>query len=387
MKWRRPCNRNPVGRESVGPERGSVVMWQSGAGAASEKAHLGRARWLRCGARLLLWLLASANVAFAQPAAEVDPAVLEEVAAGVDRSLAYLAKHQEANGSWDRNNAPNALAMLAFMGRGHIPGRGKYREVLQKAKEYTLGRQNSDGLFVPERAAGSGPMYQQALTTLAMAEMYGVDPDDDLEEALRDAVQLIVRSQSRRGGWRYQPRPGDADLSVTVMQIVALRAANNAAIPVPDHTIEDALSYVRSCARPDGGFGYQGPNRTPPMSAAGVVSLQLLGHYDDPRIEPTLDYLSNVPVRWGNAGGVSWYYYFHYYAMQANYQAGGQYWDDWHPRVRRMLLQEQRNDGSWHVPPGTSEGEGTVGVNRVYYTSMATLILEVYMHYLPAYQR
>ncbi|MBC8354897.1 MAG: terpene cyclase/mutase family protein [Planctomycetes bacterium] len=324
---------------------------------------------------------------FAQPAAEVDPAVLEEVTASVDRSLAYLAKHQRADGSWDGNNAPNALAMLAFMGRGHIPGRGKYRDVLRKVKQYTLARQNDDGLFVPERNAGSGPMYQQALTTLAVAEMYGVDPDDDLEEALRDAVQLIVNSQSHNGGWRYQPRPGDSDLSVTVMQIVALRAANNAAIAVPEETIEDAVTYVRSCARQNGGFGYQGPSRTPPMSAAGVVSLQLLGHYDDPLLEPTLDYLSNVPVQWGNSGGVNWYYYFHYYAMQANYQAGGVYWDDWHPRVRKMLLREQHDDGSWSVPPGTSEGEGTVGVNRVYYTSMATLILEVYMHYLPAYQR
>lgn len=335
---------------------------------------------------LAIWCELSFSL-FAQPAAEVDPSVLKEVTAAVDRSLAYLARHQREDGSWDGNNAPNALAMLAFMGRGHIPGRGKYREVLRKAKEYTLRRQNSDGLFVPERRAGSGPMYQHALTTLAMAEMYGVDPDDELEQALRDAVQLIVRCQSSNGGWRYQPRPGDSDLSVTVMQIVALRAANNAAIPVSEQTIEDAISYVRSCGRADGGFGYQGPSRTPTMSAAGVVSLQLLGRYDDPLIEPTLDLLANVPVQWGNAGGVSWYYYFHYYAMQANYQAGGDYWDNWHPRVRRVLLREQDDEGSWSVPPGTSESEGTVGVNRVYYTSMATLILEVYMHYLPAYQR
>lgn len=332
-------------------------------------------------------LLAFTSGVLAQPAAEVDPAVLKEVTAAVDESLAYLAEHQNDDGSWDGNNAPNALAMLAFMGRGHIPGRGKYREVLRKAKEYTLARQREDGLFVPERAAGSGPMYQHALTTLALSEMYGVDPDDDLEEALRNAVQLIVRSQSRNGGWRYQPRPGDADLSVTVMQIVALRAANNSAIEVPEQTIEDAVTYVRGCGRAGGGFGYQGPSRTPTMSAAGVVSLQLLGRYDDPLVEPTLDLLASVPVDWSGRGGVNWYYYFHYYAMQANYQAGGEYWDNWHPRVRRVLLREQQDDGSWSVPPGTSEGEGTVGRNRVYYTSMATLILEIYMHYLPAYQR
>ena len=124
-----------------------------------------------------------------------------------------------------------------------------------------------------------------------------------------------------------------------------------------------------------------------PVPEAGVVSLQLLGRYDDPRIEPTLDYLARLPAEWGNAGGISWYYYFHYYAIQANYQAGGEYWEAWHPQVRNVLLRHQRDDGSWSVPPGTSESQQVVGANRVYYTSMATLILEIYMHYLPAYQR
>jgi hypothetical protein len=327
------------------------------------------------------------DVVNAEVRPEIDPAVLAEVMETVDQSLAYLAAHQRDDGAWDGNNAPNALAMLAFMGRGHVPGRGKYREVLEKAKRFAMATQNDAGLFVPERAAGSGPMYQHALATLALAEMYGMDPDDELEMALRKAVQLIVRSQSHNGGWRYHPRPGDADLSVTVMQIVALRAANNAAIPVPEQTIEDAVDYVQACAAAGGGFGYNGPGRNPQMSAAGVVSLQLLGRYDDPRIEPTLDLLSRVPAEWGNSGGINYYYYFHYYAIQANYQAGGEYWENWHPRMRRLLIDHQRADGSWSVPRGTSEGENVVGANRVYYTSMATLILEIYMHYLPAYQR
>jgi len=61
--------------------------------------------------------------------------------------------------------------------------------------------------------------------------MYGMDPDPELEKTLRKAVDLITKAQSPSGGWRYQPNPGDQDLSVTVMQIVALRVANNAEIP------------------------------------------------------------------------------------------------------------------------------------------------------------
>ena len=40
------------------------------------------------------------------------------------------------------------------------------------------------------------------------------------------AVDLIVRTQNDEGGWRYQPRKaGEADISVTICQVMALRAA------------------------------------------------------------------------------------------------------------------------------------------------------------------
>ena len=79
-------------------------------------------------------------------------------------------------------------------------------------------------------------------------------------------------------------------------------------------------------------------------------------------------------------------YYFHYYAIQATYQAGGQHWANWHPRIRELLLSKQNADGSWDVPGG-AENANVVGPNKVYWTSMASLVLEIYMHFLPAYQR
>lgn len=315
-----------------------------------------------------------------------NEAIIESVTTSVDRSLEYLAKQQRPDGAWDGNNAPNALALLAFMGRGHVPGRGPYRDVLEKGKRFILRTQNADGVFVPQRNAGSGPMYQQGLATLALAEMYGMDPDPELESALRKAIDLLIRCQSDKGGWRYQPKKSDEDLSVTVMEIVALRAANNAEIPVPAETIDKAVAYVKSCADKEGGYGYQGPGRKPQTSAAGAVSLQLLGHHEDETIPGALDYLASLPVEWGNGGGISYYYYFHYYAIQANYQAGGKYWANWHPRVRELFINKQNADGSWDVPGG-SEGANVVGPNKVYWTSMASLVLEVYMHFLPAYQR
>lgn len=315
----------------------------------------------------------------ADPLTEIK--VVQRVTAAVDKSLDYLASKQNPDGSWHRNNAVNAVALLAFMGRGHAPGRGPYRDVLKRGKTFLLSGANATTGFV-----SFSSMYEHGIATLALSEMYGMDPDPELEEKLRKAVDLIVKTQSPSGGWRYNPAPGDQDLSVTVMQIVALRAANNAEIPVPAPVIEKAIAYVRSCSHAAGGYAYQaGGGPGPQTTAAGILSLQLLGKFDDPSIPGAMQALAKYPIKWD--ASVPYFFYFHYYAIQASYQAGGQHWNDWHPKVRELLLSKQNADGSWDVPPGTSEAEGVVGPNKVYWTAMASLILEIYMHYLPAYQR
>ncbi|HEY1065700.1 MAG TPA: prenyltransferase/squalene oxidase repeat-containing protein, partial [Pirellulales bacterium] len=264
--------------------------------------------------------------------------------------------------------------------------RGRYSEEIERAKKFILATQTEKGLFVSP-APSHGPMYEHALATLACAELYGMDPDPTLDARLRSAVNLIVSAQNPNGGWRYEPAPGDHDLSVTAMQIIALRAAQNAEIPVPELTFRRAIDYVRSCAHHTGGFGYlPGGAPNPQMSAAGTLSLQLLGVYDDEHVARTLDEFAKLPVEW-RGGEVTYFYYFHYYAAQVHYQAGGKHWNEWRPKIRTLLIDHQNTDGSWDVPPNTAEVVETVGPRKIYWTAMASLVLEVYMHYLPAYQR
>ncbi len=327
--------------------------------------------------------------------------MVRRVNAATDRALDYLEKKQIKEGvnagAWRAdNNAINALAILAFLSRGHVPGRGKYGDtvedgvvkpgVLTLAKKFILSRQSkqkhNEGYL-----AISGRMYGHGLTTLALSEMYGMDPDPELEGGVRKAVNLILRSQGPVGGWNYEPTASDGDLSVSVMQIVAMRAASNAEIPVPETTIKKAIAYVRQMAAPGGpGYGYAGPGDGPQTSAAGCLSLQLLGAYNDPQIPKTLDYLVATirPEVWKGCGA-SYYYYFHYYAMQAFYQHGGKHWNEWHPAVREMLLANQNKDGSWDAPDGAE-----IGIDpqtKTYTTALATLVLNIYQHFLPAYQR
>ena len=167
------------------------------------------------------------------------------------------------------------------------------------------------------------------------------------------------------------------------MQIVALRAANNAEIPVPATTLEKAIKFVQRCGTRTSGFGYAGPGRGPQTTPAGILSLQLLGRPDDPRIPERL----TTCCRNASAGPVA-----KVLLLQSLLRDPGdipgrrQVLERWHPNVRELLLAKQNYDGSWDVPPQTAEAR-IDPVNKVYSTALATLILNIYMHYLPAYQR
>lgn len=312
---------------------------------------------------------------------------LVRVEAAVDRALEYLAGRQDASGSWPQgvsgkpNTGVDALCLLAFMGRGHVPGRGPYEETVGRAVDGLRRSADKNGLLVHPGGHSHGPMYEHALATLALIEASGWMTDGTLRETCRDAVEVIVNAQNREGGWRYQPQPRDADLSVTVMQVVALRAAQNARLAVPEETLEQAIRYVKRCARPDGGFSYQpGQGAKDAQSAAGALCLQLLGTFDDPDVGRALEALQKRAYK---PEMDQYFHYMNYYAMQAHFQAGEQAWSTWHPRVRDLLLESQAADGSW---PGWQE-ERLNGPAKCYSTAMGSITLEVYMHYLPAYQR
>ena len=65
--------------------------------------------------------------------------------------------------------------------------------------------------------------------------------DAEVKKTLKKAIDLIVKTQNHEGGWRYEPAPTGADISVTIMQVMALRGAKDSGLHVPDETIRRAI--------------------------------------------------------------------------------------------------------------------------------------------------
>lgn len=222
-------------------------------------------------------------------------------------------------------------------------------------------------------------MYGHGFATLFLAEIFGMLHDPRVRERLTRAVRLIVNTQNHEGGWRYEPRRHDADISVTIAEIMALRAARNAGIFVPTETVDRCIAYVKRCQNPDGGFMYMlsqpGPSAFP-RTAAGVVALQSAGIYEGEEIDRAVAYmLTHAPHR-NPALGESYYFYGQYYAVQAMYQVGGEIWRQWYPAVRDQILARQLRAGDWFDT-----------ICPEYGTAMACLVLQMPRSHLPIFQR
>jgi len=228
----------------------------------------------------------------------------------------------------------------------------------------------------------------------------------DVERKLQEAVTLIVKCQNKMGSWRYKPFAPESDMSVTVCQLMALRSARNVGIKVPKSTIDRAVNYVwrsyvgKEAARryrypplteryyrvDRGAFFYQvmgdsvsGQRSSFSLTAAGITSLYNAGEYSKEDLKYSLEYLKNTfDIVSKDYPGHYFYWYGHYYAVQAMYIAGEPYWSWYRKRIFGELLKSQRPDGHW---------DNFVGPGENFATAVAAIILQIPMGYLPIFER
>ncbi|MBI1313965.1 squalene--hopene cyclase [bacterium] len=325
------------------------------------------------------------------------------------RGVEWLARNQGPQGNWESNDLGLVgLGVLAFLANGHLPGRGRFGAVVERALDYVLRNAQASGLL--NIADPQRDMYNHGLATFVLGQAHGMTDDRRISRVLEQSLKLIANTQARDGGWDYRARRQSYghDLSLVVMQAKALRSAVDSGLEVRSDVIQLAIQSVRQKYRAANGarnlddpriqegpgqFTYDGHNGTTAMAAAGVVCLQEFGQYDDWRIPKNMDVIAQAvkelkPSRAGD-GRVAFDAYTLYYVGQALYQVGGQWWKECYPLLRDNLVTSQirkpsdvSEDGAWRDPRYVTGGRPSL----LFGTSVACFLLAIPNRYLPILQ-
>lgn len=332
--------------------------------------------------------------------------------------LLWLARHQGADGSWDvqghvaqcrgdrcdphpgaAENRPGVtgLALLAFLGAGYshlsteVHEGIRFADVVKNGLKWILAER-------VKRREPFLPLYNHFLAAMAVCEAYGLTGSELLEAPAQEMVDDILHAQNRYSGWRYTPRSGDNDVSLTGMAALALKSAEWAGLCVPGDRWFEAKRYLDQITESDPylyrvGYQSKGSVNVLPKSAgfrlhAGMTALGMAAHLmhegraSERKVAPGAGLLLDDPP--STAADARDYFYW-YYGSLALFQLDGpdgRRWRKWNDALKAALLPTQNGDdrgcrrGSWEPDDYWSLQGG-----RVFATAINCLTLEVYYRY------
>ncbi len=322
----------------------------------------------------------------------------------VAMALKWIAEHQAPNGSWSfahsqfcrgqckedgtkfkAVNGATAMALLPFLGAGQTHLQGQYKATIKKGLAFLITNMKVTPGELPTGSWSEpdGTMYSHGLAAITICEAYAMTRDPDLLQPAQLAINFLVYAQDERGGgWRYGPKqPGDT--SVVGWCLMALKSGSMGNLVVPAATFRGASGFLDFVSTNNGAYyGYDKPTSNiegrQATIAVGLLCRMYLGW---PKDHEAL----KVGVAFLDKRGPSTSdLYFSYYATQVMRHHGGPEWEKWNAKMRDSLIKEQVTEGhaagSWYAPGGHGKEGG-----RLYATSLATMILEVYYRHMPLY--
>jgi len=347
-------------------------------------------------------------------------------------ALKWLSRHQSPDGSWeakdhsahcgkpakyagtdcvtkagtvDYTTGVTGLAVLAFAGAGYTHlSKDTYDglcfgDVVRLGIQWMLNQQNREGCIGSTNAPKH--IYNHALATLALCEVYALSRSKLFEDRAEKAVRYLVSAQNPGLGWRYSSRSGDNDTSVTTWAALALRVAWHAKIDVPDEAFTGAVAWLDAVTDPAwgrAGYTHRGTGKVfvPGMNenfhhhetlsgAAAFVRMILGTKPNDALIRSATDFLLRDKPSTNDPNGID-YYYWHLGTLALFQHDGpsGERWKQWNGFLKEALLKSQSTpdkgckSGSWE-PTDRWGPEG----GRVYATALNALTLETYYRYAP----
>jgi len=316
----------------------------------------------------------------------------------VDRGLEWLSKVQSEDGAWRGRSwtmlspkfnaksgigsgefeiAMTGLALLAFVNAGHTPAQGEYAGVVDKGTRFLLANIGDYGKFI---TGASHYMYNHAIATQALCELYAATADPYIGTGAQLAVDFLGWAQHREsGGWRYEANQS-GDTSVTGWVVLALNSAHKARLDVTG--FRDAMRFLdRVTDQTYYRVGYMNPGDRPLNSRlAGVAMVCRLFLGERKRTSRIM--LPAYRIRARLPSKRTYDFYSWYYGSLGMFQLGDEFWKPWNDALESVLLDTQDTRpgsplfGSW--PPDPNHGR-TGG--RVYQTALGVLMLTNYYRY------
>ena len=215
-------------------------------------------------------------------------------AADADLGLQWLTAHQDEDGRWDCDGfmkhdgdaaaetagagsavhdvGATGLAVLAFLGAGNTMRSGPYKDQVKAGVRWLIGQQDQQSGLIGT-AQSHDFIYGHAIATWALCEDNGLSKARMLKSRAQRALDYLERHRNPYGVWRYQPRDGDNDTSVTSWCVMAYCAGRDFELEVNDNALKVALEYYEQVTDPETGrHGYtkrgERSSRMPGMHAS-----------------------------------------------------------------------------------------------------------------------
>lgn len=319
-------------------------------------------------------------------------------------ALKWIAEHQASDGGWnfththvcngqcknpgsmsEARNGATAMALLPFLGAGQTHMEGQYKDTVKRGLAYLVTRMQYKSGRLPHGSwwERGGRMYSHGLAAITVCEAYAMTRDPDLLQPAQLSLNYLVSAQDPRGGgWRYKPQEA-GDTSVVGWCVMALKSGKMGHLTVPMKTFQGAATFLDYVSTNNGAYyGYNRPTSEldgrKATIAVGLLCRMYLGtEREHPGLQEGIKHLSDTGPKLNDL-------YYTYYATQVMRHHGGPMWEKWNRSLRDPLIKQQTTSGhaagSW-VASGRHARDG----GRLYATSLATMILEVYYRHLPLY--
>jgi len=330
----------------------------------------------------------------------------EPALAAVRAGLGWLVGHQDDKGNWDcdgfmKHDPPGkecdgagnpahdvgvtALALLALLAQADPA----YLDPTRHAADWLVAAQHGpSGSF---RSQTHDQVYAQALATLALTEASALLGEPRYRKAAANGLHCLEAHHNPGKAWRYKPRDGDNDTSVTSWCVAAYGAAAHAGIDVRAESVGEALAWLEGVttvttghcgytnrgepsARMPGDHATRFPVEKTEVNTAAAMHLRAIaGLSTASRLNrAAAAVLLRKPPTW-KPGAVDLYYWFHGSEAMAALpdRALGQ---KWFAALQAALVPAQRKDGEFLGSWDATDTWGSEG-GRIVSTAFAVLAL------------